>query len=112
MGATGRHTLRIAERVVAGAIALGTLGGFAWFAWWQQSTDVPAVPAPSALEVPRPASSPAVGRPLYRCDARTQCQQMKSCEEAMFFLQNCKGNKLELDEDDDGIPCEIQWCQR
>jgi Excalibur calcium-binding domain len=46
----------------------------------------------------------------YQCDGRTRCSQMTSCEEAKFFLQNCPGTKM--DGDNDGIPCEQQWCGR
>lgn len=44
----------------------------------------------------------------YRCDGRTHCSQMTSCEEATFFLRNCPGTKM--DGDNDGIPCERQLC--
>ena len=45
----------------------------------------------------------------YRCDGRTHCSQMTSCEEAQFFLDNCPGTAM--DGDNDGIPCEKQWCR-
>jgi len=44
----------------------------------------------------------------YRCDGRTRCSQMTSCDEAKFFLRNCPGTQM--DGDSDGIPCEQQWC--
>lgn len=44
----------------------------------------------------------------YRCDGRTYCSQMTSCDEAKFFLKNCPGTKM--DGDNDGVPCEKQWC--
>jgi len=44
----------------------------------------------------------------YRCDGRTRCSQMTSCDEAKFFLRTCPGTQL--DGDSDGIPCEQQWC--
>ena len=44
----------------------------------------------------------------FRCDGRTHCRQMTSCDEAKFFLENCPGTKM--DGDRDGIPCEQQWC--
>ena len=44
----------------------------------------------------------------YRCDGRTYCSQMRSCAEATWFLRNCPGTKM--DGDNDGIPCESQWC--
>jgi hypothetical protein len=46
----------------------------------------------------------------FRCDGRTYCSQMASCEEAKYFLANCTGVKM--DGDRDGIPCEEQWCVR
>jgi predicted negative regulator of RcsB-dependent stress response len=45
----------------------------------------------------------------FKCDGRTYCSQMTSCEEAKFFLRNCPGVKM--DGDNDGIPCETQWCK-
>ena len=72
------------------------------------------------------ASSPQQGRPAsssdnwekprintertstLRCDGRKHCSQMKSCDEAKYFLSNCPGVKM--DGDGDGIPCEEQLC--
>jgi Excalibur calcium-binding domain len=45
---------------------------------------------------------------IFKCDGRTHCSQMKSCEEAKFFLKNCPNPKM--DGDKNGIPCEKQWC--
>lgn len=45
----------------------------------------------------------------FRCDGRQHCSQMSSCEEATFFLRNCPGTKM--DGNNDGIPCEQQWCR-
>ena len=44
-----------------------------------------------------------------RCDGRTRCRQMTSCEEATYFLKNCPGTVM--DGDHDGVPCEDQWCR-
>jgi hypothetical protein len=44
----------------------------------------------------------------FKCDGRIYCSQMTSCEEAKFFLENCPDVKM--DGDDDGTPCEKQWC--
>jgi cold shock CspA family protein len=46
--------------------------------------------------------------PTFRCDGRTVCSQMSSCAEAMYFLRHCPGAKM--DGDNDGRPCEQQWC--
>lgn len=58
-------------------------------------------------------TQPATSQPkplsrTYRCDGRQHCSQMTSCEEANYFLRNCPGTKM--DGDNDGIPCEKQWC--
>lgn len=44
----------------------------------------------------------------FKCDGRTRCSQMTSCEEARYFLQNCPNTQM--DGDNDGEPCEQQWC--
>ncbi|WP_033053075.1 MULTISPECIES: excalibur calcium-binding domain-containing protein [unclassified Pseudomonas] len=53
------------------------------------------------------AQKPVAAR--FKCDGRKRCSQMTSCAEAKNFLQNCPG--MEMDGDDDGIPCETQWCR-
>ncbi|QNM98078.1 excalibur calcium-binding domain-containing protein [Chitinimonas koreensis] len=61
---------------------------------------------------PEPAAAPVrierAPAAQFSCDGRTHCSQMRSCEEATFFLRNCPGP--EMDGDNDGIPCEKQWC--
>ena len=64
--------------------------------------------APAAQPAQRAANPPAVAPAPYRCDGRIYCSQMKSCDEARFFLANCPGVKM--DGNHDGIPCERQWC--
>jgi hypothetical protein len=44
----------------------------------------------------------------FACDGRTYCSQMKSCDEAKYFVQHCPNVKM--DGNNDGIPCEKQWC--
>lgn len=57
--------------------------------------------------VAEPAAAVAV---QFNCDGRTYCSQMTSCEEATFFLRNCPG--VRMDGNNDGVPCEKQWCRR
>lgn len=45
----------------------------------------------------------------FKCDGRTHCSQMTSCEEATFYLNNCPDTKM--DGNNDGVPCEKQWCR-
>jgi hypothetical protein len=71
---------------------------------------VPAIAAqPAALFPGAPASPGAATASLFKCDGRTYCSQMSSCAEATFFLKNCPGTKM--DGNNDGIPCEKQWCK-
>ena len=59
----------------------------------------------------KPATKSAVtsaASHAYRCDGRKHCSQMTSCAEAKFFLSHCPG--VQMDGDNDGIPCEDQWC--
>lgn len=49
----------------------------------------------------------------YKCDGRTRCSQMISCEEATSFINNCPNTKMDIGragEQPDGVPCESQWC--
>jgi len=94
---------RIVMVAVLGAVAAY---GYTEYARWSvplapaTAADAPA--AVTALQEQAPA-------PAFRCDGRIHCSQMTSCTEATYFLENCPGTKM--DGDDDGIPCERQWCQ-
>lgn len=46
----------------------------------------------------------------FVCDGRTHCAQMTSCDEATYFINHCPGTKM--DGDNDGVPCESQWCAK
>ena len=75
---------------------------------------VPVVPRGAAAPVYAPASPVALpaapsGAANFRCDGRKHCSQMRSCDEAKYFLTHCPGVKM--DGDNDGIPCEDQWCR-
>ena len=43
----------------------------------------------------------------YSCSGKVYCDQMSSCEEALFYQTHCSGTKM--DGDGDGRPCE-DWC--
>jgi cold shock CspA family protein len=53
-------------------------------------------------------TEPSAASSAFKCDGRTLCSQMRSCDEAMYFLKNCPGVKM--DGNNDGEPCEQQWC--
>lgn len=75
-------------------------------AWRDITKQFSAILAPASS--PAPQAKPSVNTSRFRCDGRTYCSQMTSCEEATFFINNCPGTKM--DGNGDGIPCEQQWC--
>ena len=43
----------------------------------------------------------------FQCDGRTHCSQMRSLEEARWFVRNCPNTQM--DGNNDGEPCEQQF---
>jgi|SRR5688572_12147722 len=85
--------------------------GLVFFGWqkYREKIEVaasggepPSAEALAKLPVERQESSG------FSCDGRTRCPEMRSCDEALYFLENCPGTKM--DGDQDGLPCEDQWC--
>jgi endonuclease YncB( thermonuclease family) len=73
-------------------------------------TTAPTPPVASRAASPSPAPAVAVAATSARsCDGRIHCSQMRSCEEATWFLKNCPNTKM--DGNNDGVPCEMQWCR-
>jgi hypothetical protein len=65
----------------------------------------------AAAATPRKAAPVATAASSgFSCDGRRYCSQMKSCDEARYFLAHCPGARM--DGDRTGIPCEKQWCSR
>ncbi len=89
-------------------ILLLIVAGFAWKGTtaWQANQAAPK--APSVVAVP-PQPDIRTAEPSFQCDGRTHCSQMRSCEEATYFLRHCPGVKM--DGNNDGVPCEKQWCR-
>jgi endonuclease YncB( thermonuclease family) len=46
----------------------------------------------------------AVPARAYTCGSKTRCDEMTSCDEARFYLNQCY--LVRLDDNNDGIPCE------
>ena len=51
-----------------------------------------------------------VGMAKFKCDDRTQCYQMRSYEEALYFHRHCR--RAKLDSNANGIPCENEFPKR
>ena len=94
-------------------IVLLIVAAVGWYAYTKYQGHVRVVEAaPSHVTARRAAPSPIPENqtaPSFKCDGRIYCSQMTSCAEATFFLKNCPGTKM--DGDNDGIPCEKQWCK-
>ena len=43
----------------------------------------------------------------FQCEGKVWCTEMNSYDEAVFYLRNCPGTKM--DGDGDGEPCERQF---
>ena len=63
-------------------------------------------PITTPVNIPAPVTTAA---PTFSCDGRKHCSQMTSCAEATYFIQHCPNTKM--DGNNDGIPCEKQWCK-
>lgn len=79
------------------------------------STDLDDIP-PTYVDSDATSTSVSAVTPVltssassFTCDGRKHCSQMTSCAEATYFIQHCPNTKM--DGNNDGIPCEQQWCQ-
>ena len=86
-------------------VLLGGLAaiGYKHFAQSQHRRTLASQPATATAE-----SSTSPAQSAFRCDGRKHCSQMTSCVEAKWFINNCPGTQM--DGNNDGIPCEQQWC--
>jgi hypothetical protein len=96
-------------------IVLLIVGALGWYGYSKYQSYV--LGARASLNQPRvnePVSNrgargEAPSTTMFQCDGRIFCSQMTSCAEATYFLKNCPGVKM--DGNNDGIPCERQWCK-
>lgn len=99
-----RHLSRVPKTSVwpSRLITLVLLAALAWYGYSRYANRVAQIEetAQPAAQLPAPSS--------FNCDGRKHCSQMTSCKEAKLFLKNCPG--MEMDGNNDGVPCEQQWC--
>lgn len=94
----GRAGSGLLEKFIVSMIVLGlAYFGYAEFTRFRTPQQLVAEPPAASIESSR-----------FRCDGRTRCPEMRSCEEATYFLRHCPGVKM--DGNRDGVPCEEQWC--
>lgn len=102
-----RRSSGLGLNIIVGTLLLGGAAfGYQKFAAFETPTvDMSQTPG---IEAIAPTAAPAAAT-KYVCDGRQHCSQMRSCEEATWFIQHCPNTKM--DGEGDGIPCEQQWCQ-
>ena len=86
-------------KTIFGGVAIVAIGAVGYSKFRQQVLE------PLVLETDKTS---AVESTSFRCDGRTMCSQMTSCAEARYFLRHCPNPKM--DGNNDGEPCEQQWC--
>lgn len=98
-GASGQARERASSGSLVPAVVVLLLlaSGVGWFGYTRYNMRVEAMRA-----------MPQYNAPALLCDGRKYCNQMTSCSEAKLYLKNCPG--MEMDGDNDGVPCEQQWC--
>ncbi len=91
-------------------VALVLVAGLGWYGYSRYTErTAPLRAAPQSVMSPAQTAAPEIKQPVFQCDGRKHCSQMRSCSEAKQFLNNCPG--MEMDGDGDGIPCEQQLCK-
>ncbi len=90
-------------------IILLIVGAIGWQAYGKYQKQPASSLASLVDQRPTALQATPIATANFRCDGRTYCSQMTSCEEATWFLKNCPGTKM--DGNNDGIPCEMQWCK-
>lgn len=93
-------------------LVLAMLAALAWYGYGKSKSMGAAeaavtAPSPAAATPASPSATAAAAQ--FNCDGRTHCSQMHSCAEATYFLQHCPNTKM--DGNNDGVPCERQWCE-
>lgn len=106
--ATGSGWMR---KAFGGLLTLVLLIGLAAYAFQvfqqhQHRRQLAAMPADARVAPSRERAADET--PSFRCDGRTGCHQMRSCDEARWFIRHCPGTKM--DGDGDGEPCEQGPC--
>lgn len=99
--------------LLSGALTLAAMAAIAWYGYDRYSGRFDSSDSDGSRLNARSAPAAGAGSvdvsergPAFVCDGRRHCSQMKSCEEARFFLRHCPDTQM--DGDNDGEPCEQQ----
>jgi cold shock CspA family protein len=103
-GYTGGVRRWVSRRLTSSVLLLGDV--FAYHRYQVYTGRLQNGPVHKTEVTQRPADSDTT---RYSCRGKVYCSGMRSCEEAILYLRNCPGTKM--DGDRDGIPCVRQWCR-
>ena len=84
--------------------------GFAAVIYSFFTEELPQPTTPSTVSAPAQTIETQITKPQHNftCEGKQHCSEMRSCEEATFYLKNCPNVKI--DGDGDGRPCEGGLC--
>jgi hypothetical protein len=90
--------------------SLTIIVGLVWYGFTKyQAASNPDLIEPKSIPIQDDTLAEQSSDSQFSCDGRTHCSQMRSCEEATYFIQHCPNTKM--DGNNDGVPCERQWCK-
>ena len=104
--------LDISERTrMKNILTSAVIAGLGWFGYtkYQDASHRSAMESLSESDEAFESSDNDTSASAFTCDGRTHCSQMTSCAEATYFIDHCPNTKM--DGNNDGIPCEKQWCK-
>ena len=87
-------------RVIFSLLAIAAIGAYGYTRIIRKPAETPVTQTST--------STNTLASPSFKCDGRTTCSQMTSCAEAQYFIKHCPNTQM--DGNNDGEPCEQQWC--
>ena len=97
-----RWTLQRALRTLAAAVALVVLATAGWREYARHG--VAQLPPLALVPFERDVGADAAHATAFACTGKRHCSQMRSCDEAEFYVAHCPDTLM--DGDHDGEPCE------
>ncbi len=94
--------------LIAAVLGVIAIGGYGFSKLYFSDSQTAASPYKEQVQATTQTVKAKVNT-SFTCDGRQHCSQMRSCEEATFFIRQCPNTKM--DGDGDGIPCEDQHCR-